>query len=70
LSGATEILYVNSMVFVLINYVEIEIGGQKIDKHYSHWMYIWNELSLPLSKRDGYYEYGWCIGGVPGTDME
>ena len=32
----------------LINYVEIEIGGQKIDKHYSHWMYVWNELSLPV----------------------
>jgi hypothetical protein len=38
----------------IINYVEIEIGGQKIDKHYSHWMYVWNELSLPKSKRDGY----------------
>jgi len=38
----------------LINYVEIEIGGQKVDKHYSHWMYIWNELSLPKSKKDGY----------------
>ena len=38
----------------LINNVEIEIGGQKIDKHYSHWLYIWNELSLPKSKRDGY----------------
>jgi hypothetical protein len=38
----------------LINYVEIEIGGQKIDKHYSHWMYVWNELSLPVSKKDGY----------------
>ena len=38
----------------LINYVEIEIGGQKIDKQYSHWMYIWNELSLPKSKRAGY----------------
>ena len=38
----------------VINYVEIEIGGQKIDKHYSHWMYVWNELSLPKSKRDGY----------------
>ena len=36
----------------LINYVEIEIGGQKIDKHYSHWMYVWNELSLPISKKD------------------
>ena len=38
----------------VINYVEIEIGGQKIDKHYSHWLYVWNELSLPKSKRDGY----------------
>jgi len=38
----------------IIDNVEIEIGGQKIDKHYSHWLYIWNELSLPRSKRDGY----------------
>ena len=38
----------------LINYVEIEIGGQKIDKHYSHWMYVWNELSLPASKKEAY----------------
>jgi len=48
----------------LINYVEIEIGGQKIDKHYSHWMYIWNELSLPLSKRDGYNEMVGAYGGA------
>jgi hypothetical protein len=48
----------------LMNYVEIEIGGQKIDKHYSHWMYIWNELSLPLSKRDGYNEMVGAYGGV------
>ena len=38
----------------LINYVEIEIGGQKIDKHYSHWMYVWNELSLPYAKKEAY----------------
>ena len=24
------------------------------DKHYSDWMYIWNELSLPKGKVDGY----------------
>ena len=48
----------------LMNYVEIEIGGQKIDKHYSHWMYIWNELSLPLSKRDGYNEMVGAYGGA------
>jgi len=47
----------------LINYVEIEIGGQKIDKHYSHWMYIWNELSLPIEKRNGYYDMVGAIGG-------
>jgi hypothetical protein len=31
--------------------VEIEIGGQRIDKHYSYWLYIWNELSLPIGKQ-------------------
>ncbi len=40
----------------LIDYVELEIGGQKIDKQYSHWMYIWNELSLPEGKKNGYYK--------------
>lgn len=24
------------------------------DKHYSDWMYIWNDLSLPKGKTDGY----------------
>jgi hypothetical protein len=38
----------------LIKNVEIEIGGQRIDKHYSEWMYIWNDLSLPAGKRTGY----------------
>ena len=39
----------------LLKSVELEIGGQRIDKHYSEWLYIWNELSLPYGKRDGYY---------------
>jgi hypothetical protein len=25
--------------------VELEIGGQRIDKHYGHWMEVWSELS-------------------------
>jgi len=29
----------------LVESVEVEIGGQKIDKHYSAWLQIWNELS-------------------------
>ena len=53
----------------LINFVEIEIGGQKIDKHYSHWMYIWNELSLPKSKREGYNDMVGAYGGAPGSGV-
>ena len=29
----------------LVESVEVEIGGQKIDKHYAAWLQIWNELS-------------------------
>jgi hypothetical protein len=49
----------------LLNYVEVEIGGQRMDKHYSHWMYIWNELSLPRSKREGFYNMVGAYGGQP-----
>jgi hypothetical protein len=38
----------------LLKTVELEIGGQRIDKHFSEWLYIWNELSLPVGKREGY----------------
>ena len=37
-----------------IKYVELEIGGQRIDKHYPEWMYIWNELSLNEAKYQSY----------------
>ena len=46
--------YVNYIGLRLIKSVTIEIGGQQIDKHYSDWLYIWNELSLPKGKRYGY----------------
>ena len=29
----------------LIKTVDIEIGGQRIDKHMGNWLHIWNELS-------------------------
>jgi len=46
--------YVNYLGPRLINNIIIEIGGQQIDKHYSDWLYIWNELSLPQGKQYGY----------------
>ena len=49
----------------LIKSVELEIGGQRIDKQYGDWMFIWNELSLPAGKRSGYK----TMVGAPGSDI-
>ena len=38
----------------LLKEVEVEIGGQKIDKHYSEWLDIWSELTVPSGKATGY----------------
>ena len=51
---ATPDKFVNYVGLRLLKAVTIEIGGQQIDKHYSDWLYIWNELSLPIGKR-----YAW-----------
>ena len=37
-SGAVE-------AFDLIDTVEVEIGGQRIDRHYGQWMHIWTALT-------------------------
>jgi len=31
----------------LLKEVELEIGGQRIDKHYGHWLTTWHELTAP-----------------------
>ena len=36
--------------FALIDNVELEIGGQLIDRHYGDWMNIWCELTHSVSK--------------------
>jgi len=54
LTTATTNKYVNYLGLRLIKNVEITIGGQSIDKHYSDWLYIWNELSLPIGKRSAW----------------
>lgn len=46
----------------IIKSVEIEIGGQRVDKHYSEWMEIWSQLTVPAGQRDGYNR---MIGNVP-----
>jgi len=57
--ATTTSTYQNYLGLRLIKSVVIEIGGQQIDKHYSDWLYIWNELSLPMGKR---YAYDTMVG--------
>tara|TARA_X000000368_G_scaffold378783_1_gene333410 strand:+ start:107 stop:1174 length:1068 start_codon:yes stop_codon:yes gene_type:complete len=52
-SGKINPFYSN---YLSLNNVEIEIGGQIIDKHYKTWMIIWNELTLPIGKKNGFNE--------------
>jgi hypothetical protein len=46
--------WVENVGQALISYVELEIGGQLIDKHYGDWLNIWNELTLPVGKQEAY----------------
>ena len=51
----------------LIKFVEIEIGGQRIDKHYGDWLHIWNELSQTEGHWDGYKA---MVGGDATSDKK
>ena len=53
-TAGTGVALVPNFGHKLLKTIELEIGGQRIDKHYSEWLYIWNELSLPIGKRNGY----------------
>jgi hypothetical protein len=46
--------YVNDVGHHLIQQVEVEIGGQLIDRHYGDWLEIWAQLTVPASKKLGY----------------
>ena len=38
----------------LISMVEVDIGGQRIDRQYGDWMHIWNQLTLTAEQERGY----------------
>lgn len=46
----------------VVKQVEIEIGGQLIDRQYGEWLNIWSELTVPEDKRACYDE---MVGNVP-----
>ena len=40
----------------MINMVEVEIGGQRIDRQYGDYMHIWNQLTGTAEQERGYHK--------------
>jgi hypothetical protein len=54
--------WLNWLGHILVKNVEIEIGGQRIDKHYGDWLHIWNELTQTAGHQLGYAN---MVGNTP-----
>jgi len=54
LTGSGTQAWTRSIGHVLIKEVELEIGGQRIDRHYGTFMHIWQEMTLSKDHEDGY----------------
>jgi len=57
--GGNGDVYARWLDFVgeqLIAQVEVEVGGQRIDRQYGDWMHIWNQLTLSKEQQAGYYK--------------
>lgn len=56
----TKFAWIRRIGFGLIKELEVEIGGQSIDKHYGEWLNIWSELLGPKNS-----DINKMIGNVP-----
>jgi len=57
--NANEGVYARWLDYIgeqLIAQVEVEIGGQRIDRQYGDWMHIWNQVTLSKEQQRGYWK--------------
>ncbi len=40
----------------IIAQIEVEIGGQRIDRQYGDWMHIWNQVTMSAEQQRGYFK--------------
>lgn len=57
-----SVAWVRKLGHALIKYVEVDIGGTKIDKHYGTWLDIWYELTHQNNHEKSYSN---MIGDIP-----
>ena len=57
--GANGVLYARWLDYIgeqMVAQVEVEIGGQRIDRQYGDWMHIWNQLTMSSEQQKGYWK--------------
>ena len=57
LSGVSELNWFGER---LLRQVDVEIGGQLIDRHYGEWLHVWNQLS---SSAEEFHKYQRLVSG-------
>jgi hypothetical protein len=62
-SADSKFAWVRNLGYALLNYVEVEIGGSRIDKHYGTWLQIWWELAHHAGDNERGFKK--MIGDVP-----
>ncbi len=58
----TPTRWIQDVGHYLMSDVTVEIGGQQIDQHYSDWLEVWAQLTVPAGQKVGYRE---MIGQSP-----
>jgi hypothetical protein len=53
-TGGDSIAWCPKVGFALVDNVELEIGGSRIDKHYGDWMNVWYELTRQPGQDRGF----------------
>ena len=59
MSNPVNSVYARWLDFIgeqLIAQVEVEIGGQRIDRQYGDWMHIWNQLTMSATQIKAYWK--------------
>ena len=57
--SATDGVYARWLDYIgeqMVAQVEVEIGGQRIDRQYGDWMHIWNQLTMSSEQQKGYWK--------------
>jgi hypothetical protein len=52
IAGNDNLTKVVPMAYSLIDYIDLYIGGQRIDRHYGHWLQIYHELNESSEKQN------------------